>query len=888
MRGDRHRPRRRNAPAALFRGAGLPRWTRVLIVAAATGLVAFGGAPASKAQQNPGGEVPRAQPVDPGRPPRAEIVPRPEVVRPGEEADPAADQPRRPLASGAEGDLFTYANLLFSRDQFELAARQYRRYLESYPGGVHAEEAWYRLGESHLNLKDVTQAEDAYGNLLRRFQRGDFTAFAAYRLGTLAYTRKEYRTAGAYFQSALKSGALKDDVTRAAHYYLARSLQLDGRQSQSLPHYEKAAAVREKNPFWQRSMLALARIDAAAGRPDQALERYSELTEATESSHEVRAEALVQAGLIRSDRGETEAAEELFRRVFPLQGADDWKALARYGLIDGSYKAKQYEDVTRTYEATRSVILPDETRPRMLLMVGNSYRFLKRFVKAMDLYLIIEQYYGTRPEGREASYNKLICLYNLGDPNLPRFVDVFAENATGTGADPALVDQAQLLKAEYLFGKGDLARAAKAYEAADIERIPEGLRASALYHRGFAEADSGNAAASITTFDRFLEAYPDHELAAGALAKRALSYKELDDTLKALEDFDRIIEEFPDAEPVELAYQQAALLRGRRRDVEGMVRTFRAMLERFPESKGAAEATYWVGWGYYELEEYAEAIPYLERAVEMDPEEYGERGGMTLVLANFRLGDLEGLTDAVEAFRGRKEDTDRIPPSIFAWLGFKQFDAGDNLLAERYLMLASTPESPAETRPDVWAFLGKARLNTGNFESAVQAFDHCLAVVTAPADRARALRDKGLALLGLKRWDEAVAAAREGLELQKEGRVNAELWMLLGDIEAGRGNDREAIANWIVPSQTFHDPQITPDALEKSARALERLGEPARAAEIRRQREEQFPDFTPATADQETGDGAGAPPTPPSDEPEDGDQAAGGTEAAAAAPPTDS
>jgi tetratricopeptide (TPR) repeat protein len=92
-----------------------------------------------------------------------------------------------------------------------------------------------------------------------------------------------------------------------------------------------------------------------------------------------------------------------------------------------------------------------------------------------------------------------------------------------------------------------------------------------------------------------------------------------------------------------------------------------------------------------------------------------------------------------------------------------------------------------------------------------------------------------------KDFDEADKVAQEALQVVKDGKLQAELLILEGDIYAAQGDKlaaegqqaaavekwKAAAAKYAVPSQFFDDPDVTPDALYKAAKALEKAGDEA-------------------------------------------------------------
>ena len=91
-----------------------------------------------------------------------------------------------------------------------------------------------------------------------------------------------------------------------------------------------------------------------------------------------------------------------------------------------------------------------------------------------------------------------------------------------------------------------LQKSADAFSGLDLKKIPEALRSSAAYRKGFAEAEAGVYADAASSLTYFITQYPKDGNVAIALAQRGICYKSERDFTKALADFDRIIKEYPE------------------------------------------------------------------------------------------------------------------------------------------------------------------------------------------------------------------------------------------------------------------------------------------------------------------------------------------------------
>ncbi len=769
---------------------------------------------------------------------RSQTAPRAQPVTP---TQPAGEE----LRSDPETSLIQYANYVYSQQQWNLAAGQFEGYLKRFPNGKDAPSAWYRLGECHLKQDQTDAAKEAYLGLIKRYTKGEYLAPAAYRLASLYYADRQFKNALPYFELAAKRST-KATIQLSATYYQARSLNNLGRAKETLATYQKVAEVETSNPYREAAMLSIARLHATAGDQNAALAAFVKLAAIT-TRDEIKGEALVKAGLLSSTLGDVDAAKAQLTAALELKGAEQWKPDAQFHLIKTYYSEGDYAKVTAVYRKG-AFEMPGDLRPKMLLMVGNAYRLQKQYSDAIATYLLLREHYPASREASEAEYRKLLCFYNMRNNNLPEYVDDFILWQNARNRANKHIDMALLLKAEYLFTNGIFAPAGLAYDRIRIDNIPAELHASALYKRGWAHTEGENHTAAIRAFSDFLGAHPDDPRAASSLAKRALSYRALEDYTSALRDLDLIIKEHPESEAVELAYQQSALIRGQQRDYRGMVDSYTHLIEKFPSSKALPEAKFWIGWGQFELKDFAASSASLREARKLDPEAYTTRATLRIILAEYSQGKVAETRQEIESLALGSSVT--VPPQVYLWLGVKLFDADDYADAAKYLNRASTPDQPETTQAVVWKYLGQARLYTGEYADAIKAFDHYLTSDQPPTSRARVLRDKAEALLELEFYTAADEIVEQALGLQPQSRVYGMLCLLWGEIALRQDQFETAIKRLVKPTYAIEDEEITPPALAKSALAHEKLGQLDKATELRQRLKKKFPTYkAPPTAD---------------------------------------
>lgn len=773
----------------------------------------------------------------------------------------------QPAAADVE-DVLAYADLLFSKEQYPIAAQQYQVFIKENPNSPNLQIAWFRLGECYLKVNQTGDAVKSFEFLLQKFQRGPFVGSAAYRLAVLRFNEKDYANALSYFQLA------KDELTNEkakiqAQFYYARSLQLVAKPKEALAQYEKmlAAAPKEENPFYERGLLESARLFFELGDTKKALESFTSLAESA-TTKEYREEAIVRGGLLAAEAGEAELSKTLLDQALKFSDTSPWKSLAQVGAIFNAFSAEDYDRVIGLYN-TGAYTAPDESRAKMLLIVGHSFRIKKDLESALRLYSLVEGKYPEAEEGIEAGYRRLQILHQKADPGLPEAAKTFAEKQNRIDPDNPYLDMAWLMKAEWHFNQAEnsasgpgseyakkqFSDAAEAYKKVRLDTIDQKFREVSLYKMGWSEIESGNKQEGILTLTRFASRHPKSPLAASALAKRAMAYQAQGDHQYALGDYQSIAKRYPEAPEVEFALQQIALIYAHQRKTPEMIAAYNELLDKFPNTNGAGEAHYWIGVGYFELDQHQQAVPQLEKARQLDPE-YEDKATLRVVICYYQLENIEALATNAKRYLenapsvttaegdapARKRRAE-IPSQVIEYLGRKLAMAGDFERAEYFLTKIAVPGDPEKTNASVWKHLGEARMKLKKHVEAIKAYDQFLLQAQRPSEKATAYLQQGIAQFCLRDFAAARAAAQESLRSQKEGRTNAEARLLLGDIAAANNELDQAAREYLVVSQIFTDPEVTPRALAKTIRAYESLGATEKAKALQDELSRKFPNY---------------------------------------------
>jgi tetratricopeptide (TPR) repeat protein len=425
---------------------------------------------------------------------------------------------------------------------------------------------------------------------------------------------------------------------------------------------------------------------------------------------------------------------------------------------------------------------------------------------------------------------------------VPDQVDAFLQLYRKSRPEDPRIHTALLMKAETLFSQKELAAAAKVYSEINAGIVSEKNRPGLLYQRGWCFSEAGDMQGAVRSLTEFIAKYPDDERVPSALAKRAKAYSESAESAKAIADYDRLTAEGMPGDLASFAWLESARLRRSESNIPDMIVRYRGLLSEIKHLSENldAEANYWIGWGLVKTNAAKEAVVHLERARSLRPDAYQKHAGLLLALGYFASQESVKLATEINLAIQHQYEGD-LPDQAIQWSGMQSYNSGDYASAAKSLALVSNPDEPRETLKEVWRYLAKARLETGDAEGALVAVDHLLAVEENPGWRADGHLDRGRALFALKRMDESRQAAEEALVLRPQGHTSARLNILMGDLLLVAGDAKTSASKYLIVIELHDDKELRPLALWKLIQALEKQSDSVEAEKYRQQLQAEFP-----------------------------------------------
>lgn len=739
----------------------------------------------------------------------------------------------------------------------EVAIPKYEAWLGRYGrNSRNASMARFHLGHSLQTLGNLEAAKKSYQKVVAANNDPYWVGSSARQLAYLALANKDYKSAARYFGVTAKK--LPDETHR--HTALTRQAQClveMGETKRALDVFSSIAQA-ENHPHREWGIFMRGYILYESERYEEAQEALQPLLVETAGKN-YRSQALFYTGLSAAELGDAQTADQFLRETLQINHQDpallpddrrkvaNNKARAQTALMEMYYRGGDFAEVQKLYEfgdfgATGSL------EADRSMTAGKAYLQKERYERAHRAFRKVDRALPNSQLAFEASYRCLECKYKMKHPGLAGSADSFLEIYGKAYGKAPEIQIARFLTGQSYLNLDRFERAAKVFARVREKQLPEHYQPEYFFRQGIALAEIGDFNGATRSLTQFVEKFEAHPLFLEVISRRGQAYERLGDQSSALRDFQAVLDhDEVDKDKQLVALQQIGRILREQKKLPAMIDHFRQFLqkaEKLPRNT-AANANYWIGWGYYQQDEHEEALPYLEKAVSFSPQELAEPAGRMLVLIHFAASDATAMEQALDnllKLRPKKI----IPRHMLSWLGAQKFQESNFKKAATYFTRALDPEKPRKVDRGLWRMLAKAQNEVSNYEGAKKSAETALELEKNDRWKADAQLDLARAYTGLGNLGAARQAALTGLSYQAKGPHLAGLHLTLGEIALKSDDFEKAYAEALTTVRmTVDDPLLKPRALYLAAEASEKLGSQSEANRYRRTLEQDFPNWEP-------------------------------------------
>ncbi len=735
-----------------------------------------------------------------------------------------------PAAAGDaldDEDRRLFADGLFGRGFHELALREYEALAARQPPPDDLDVVLFRLAECRRLLGRPLEAEAVFRRLAADFPQSPLRDKAILKRALIILDPGQAEAAAELLEQ-LAAARPEPELLAAALYHAGEARERMGRTDEARARYEELRRILPDSPFAAFAALRLANIFGREGTPaatGRAIELCKEVAARPPDSR-AGAEALFQGAMLAFNMGRHEESATLFRQLaarFP----DDERAREASGPSAWAhYHAGRHLDALRLADAA----LAAGTAPadEMLYLKANAERQLERRREAIATYDRLLATTPRSPYAVAARYERLLTLFREGD-----HARVLKDAADFADPPPDIADDLLWLQAESAEALKDDARVVQCYRLL-LKKFPDSeLAADAAYRLACHLQRRQDWEEASRVYLDLVARYPTNALVPKALFASGLCLAQAGHSDAALRDWHALLTRFPDHETVPEALFQKAMEEMRRGADRDAAATLDELLRRFPAYPRIAEALFWRARHYYAAKELAAAEKTVRACLAAHPPTAVEREATYLLGLILQAEGREEEAAAVFQPLLAAPIREKFAPERLAWLA--EFQFGRQAFAESEAAARSLLEqapSP-EWRQVAWTLIGRSLSARRRPEEAIKAFGEALATGARTRHGAEAALRMGELLLAAGHVDEAEVRLRDAATRAVTPEllgIRAGAYAALGRAAEQRGDLENAVRYHMSVAILFDDPVSVPQALDRAAGLLEKLG---RVAESR-------------------------------------------------------
>src|SRR5487761_1737728 len=455
-------------------------------------------------------------------------------------ASAQASKPRSDTATRQ----FAAAAALQNREQYDLAAEEWGKFLKTYASDARADRAQYYLGICQLKNKRYAEALAAFNHVVGDYPKSDQSASAWLHLGLAQYNLAVSGQADLYPQAAATFATVaakfpKSKEVAQAMFYRGESLYAQGKKDEAARLYAEVVEKHPQDAFLPEALYALGVTQEELGQPAAAGTSYDAYLKQFAKGPQA-AEVTLRRGETLFAQKQFESAEKWFAAAAGRDGFKD-ADVATFRQAAALYELRRFQEAAALYASIPRKFPQSKQAQAAQLAAGKCDYLAGRFAQARES-LAKPLAAGGATAAEAAHWLARSCLKEQQPEEALRVVEAALPQA---GQGPYAV-QLAFDRADALYDQPARRREALAAYADLAQKHPQDpLSAQALYMAAFAALNVGDHALALEYSDRFLQQFADNELAADVGYIAAESDLLLGKYKKAVGRYDRLLKQYP-------------------------------------------------------------------------------------------------------------------------------------------------------------------------------------------------------------------------------------------------------------------------------------------------------------------------------------------------------
>lgn len=706
---------------------------------------------------------------------------------------------------GGIKDRLDFADGLYNRNLYDLAAVEYLKFIRDYPQHERAADCRFRLAESYYQLKQPENALKYFQEFLSTPAEHPQKATAQLRTGEILYQLDRKQEALEHFKTISSTLPAGKNLTAA---YLAGRIHYDmGQWEQALAEFDKVSLAKEEHAQKELASLYRGETLIKLNRPDAAIEQFKQLMASNDKETRQRAAAsLAMAQYQNKAYAEAAANFKLASETENSELAETYRSNRLLALYSGG----MYAELVQTFNDPKK-LADGPAKSMEMLMAADAYQRLKQPTNALPLFDSVIAAENSNPKDREAAQiGKAECLLELS--RAEEAYQALKQYPQETKFNP---DRWIYIDAKSAVQSGHHAEALIQYGKL-LQEFPESpYHAAALLEQAYLFLDTNRIPEAIQHLSRFTDRYPDHPLTERTLANRIKLEIQSHLWTEAIGHAEEFIARYPAGNQTEDIQYDLTTLYLETRQYPKAIGKIESHLAQYPNSTHKPQLLFSRAYTRQLSGQMEEAVKeYKSLPLETLPEDLRYAAIKNTAYCYIQLNQLDKAADQYVQLIRQPGNTD-LDDEIYLWL--LEYFIKANKPGESELIFKELDALPVNRANPLFLFYRaeNERLN-GRFEAATLQYGEYLAkdqLFLAPASVGL-----GLAQLEKKQFDDAITSfnsaihhAGDDFETSLKAREG-----LSATYEA-MGNHEESAKASLAIAILYEDAAVVPAALSRAA-----------------------------------------------------------------------
>ncbi len=739
------------------------------------------------------------------------------------------------IVSEKETEQIEFASGLFERGLYDMAAAEYKEFINTYGKSNLLTEAHFGMAESLFFSKKYPEAINAFNNVITLQGSADKIAVSYLRIAQSYDELKDFQNALKAF-SAANTADIPEKFSQTFFYSYAKTLRTVGEQKKAIEYLEKAAQVKAEEQETAAVLFDLAELYGKSGKDPEGLRTYEKIYNDSSDS-KIKSLSLYKKGELYFQTGKFKEAYQTFNSVLKDHSTELIAKEAVKGLLLSLYELKQYPEITNVYENQSGSIPLSPDNFNVLFAAADSYLMQDNYEKAFSLWNEIIKLTLPDDERRLVLLKQAETLIRSGKAtDISGFLEKHSSDLKGAQ------DKMMYLNAEALYEAKNYAAAAESYKKFMTDFPQSPLLPDALYGLAYSMKKMDKDQESADAFADFVSKTSDSERKEEALYNTVLLNAKLDRTAEVIAYSEAYLKEFTNGRYLKEIMFLSGTFSQKNGDHKRALEIYENYLGSFGDDDRKDDVLFLAAYNAQQLGDIKKAAFLYERTVE----EAGKKEIVFSALKNLGLIAMdEGDHEKAAVFFDRmiKEFGEKdISNDIYAWLAERYHKSKEFEKIISLLDSAAKRSVPVKDTA-LFYFSGEAMRETGKCDKALEIYEEAIVLGGPMQDysgasligKAKCYRDQG-------RFDEA----KNELEKILAIFTNDDTMMMrarfeLGEVEKAAGRLEEAYKYYMLVAVLYADDLYSAESLFNAAEIFEKLGKKEEAVKAYSEIVERYP-----------------------------------------------